>query len=126
MGFLDKLFRRGSDDAEVEIVLDVDRRRPQLLRLEKALDALVAKMRTDHTLDDPGWRNRINEYSRLAGAAMEERRAPTREGVLDLVFEIRPVFPGAIPPGMESLGPLQAEVLAAASDLRELLPGERR
>jgi hypothetical protein len=44
---------------------------------------------------------------------------------LDLVFEIRPVFTGPIPPGMEALGPLQDEVMAAADDLRELLPGER-
>ena len=44
---------------------------------------------------------------------------------LDLVFEVRPVFTGPIPPGMESIGPLQDEVIAAAADLRELLPGEK-
>ena len=48
----------------------------------------------------------------------------TREGVLDLVFEVRPVFSGPIPAGMEPLVPLQAEVLAAAEELREVLPGE--
>ena len=45
--------------------------------------------------------------------------------LLDLVFEVRPVFTGPIPPGMESIGPLQDEVMAAAADLRELLPGEK-
>ena len=51
---------------------------------------------------------------------------PTRDEVLDLVFEVRPVFTGDIPPGMEKLGPLQAEVMAAADDLRQLLPGEKK
>ena len=82
-------------------------------------------MRAEQTMDNPGWRARVNEYSRLAGEAADQRRAPTREGLLDLVFEIRPVFTGPIPAGMEPLVPLQAEVMAAADDLRELLPGER-
>src|SRR5918997_6757890 len=64
-----KLFNR-EEPEDAPITLDVDRRRPQLLRLEKALDALAAEMRADHTTDDPGWRSRINEYSRLAGQAM--------------------------------------------------------
>ena len=128
MGFLKKLFGRDEDDdEEVVITLDLDRRRPQLLRLEKALDALAAAMRTNHTTDDPGWRGRVNEYSRLAGEAMTVRKGtPTRDEVLDLVFEVRPVFPGEIPPGMAALGPLQAEVMAAANDLRQLLPGEKK
>jgi hypothetical protein len=127
MGFLKKLFGRDEDEEEVPITLDVERRRPQLLRLEKALDALAAEMRTNHTTDDPGWRGRVNEYSRLAGEAMTVRKGtPTRDEVLDLVFEVRPVFTGDIPPGMEKLGPLQAEVMAAADDLRQLLPGERK
>jgi hypothetical protein len=45
--------------------------------------------------------------------------------VLDLVFEVRPLFTGPIPEGMEKCGPLQQEVMAAAADLRELLPGEK-
>jgi hypothetical protein len=127
MGFLKKLFGRDEEDDEVPISLDLDRRRPQLLRLEKALDALAAEMRSDHTTDDPGWRGRVNEYSRLAGEAMTVRKGtPTRDDVLDLVFEVRPVFTGAIPPGMEAIGPLQAEVMAAANDLRQLLPGEKK
>jgi hypothetical protein len=127
MGFLKKLFGRDEEEEEVPITLDVERRRPQLLRLEKALDALAAEMRTNHTTEDPGWRGRVNEYSRLAGEAMTVRKGtPTRDEVLDLVFEVRPVFTGDIPPGMEKLGPLQAEVMAAAADLRQLLPGERK
>ena len=127
MGFLKKLFGRDEEEEEVPITLDVERRRPQLLRLEKALDALAAEMRTNHTTDDPGWRGRVNEYSRLAGEAMTVRKGtPTRDQVLDLVFEVRPVFTGDIPPGMEKLGPLQAEVMAAAADLRQLLPGEKK
>jgi hypothetical protein len=130
MGLLSKLLGRDkADDADtaVEIILDLDKRRPQLLRLEQALDALSRKMREDHTTHDPGWRGRVNEYSRLAGEAMMLRQtAPTRDQLLDLVFEIRPVFNGAIPEGMEDLGPLQDEVMAAANQMRELLPGEKR
>ena len=127
MGFLKKLFGRDEEAEDVPITLDLDRRRPQLLRLEKALDALAAEMRTDHTTDDPGWRGRVNEYSRLAGEVMTVRKGtPTRDEVLDLVFEVRPVFTGEIPPGMEAIGPLQAEVMAAADDLRQLLPGEKK
>ena len=126
MSFLRKLFGRESEPEDAPIVLDVDQRRPQLLRLEKALDALAAGMREGHTTDDPGWRARMNEYSRLAGQAMTERKGtPTRDGVLDLVFEVRPLFTGPIPPGMEALGPLQDEVMAATEDLRKLLPGEK-
>ena len=128
MGFLKKLFGRDDEEAEdVPITLDLDRRRPQLLRLEKALDALASEMRSNHTTDDPGWRGRVNEYSRLAGEAMTIRKGnPTRDDVLDLVFEVRPLFTGEIPAGMERCGPLQDEVMAAADDLRQLLPGEKK
>ena len=125
MNFLRKLFGREVEVEDAPITLDVERRRIQLLRLEKALDALATGMRAEHTTDDPGWRSRVNEYSRLAGQAMTERQAPTRDGLLDLVFEVRPLFAGEIPPAMAALGPLQDEVMAAASDLRELLPGEK-
>jgi hypothetical protein len=125
VSFLRKLFGR-EEPTDVPVSLDLDRRRQQLRRLERALDALAAEMRADHTTDDPAWRERVNEYSRLAGEAMTMRRGtPTREGVLDLVFEIRPLFTGPIPDGMEKCGPLQDEVMAAAADLRELLPGEK-
>ena len=129
MGFLGKLFGRGGDDeedVEVPITLDVERRRTQLLRLEQALDALASQMCETQTVDNPGWRGRVNEYGRVAGEAMTIRKGvPTREQILDLVFEVRPVFTGPVPPGLESLVPLQDEVLAAAEDLRELLPHER-
>jgi hypothetical protein len=83
-------------------------------------------MRDVQDVDNPGWRGRINEYNRLAGDAMVMRKGtPTREGVLDLVFEVRPVFTGAPPPGLATLAPLQEEVLAAAEDLRALRPGEK-
>jgi hypothetical protein len=125
VSFLRKLFGR-EEPEDVAVNLDVDRRKEQLLRLERALDALASEMRADHTMEDPAWRERVNEYRRLAGEAMSMRRGtPTREGVLDLVFEIRPLFTGPIPAGMEKCGPLQDEVMAAAADLRELLPGEK-
>jgi hypothetical protein len=127
VSFLRKLFGRAEEPEDVPVTLDMDRRRTQLHRLERALDALANEMRHDHTTSDPAWRNRVNEYSRLAAEAMALRRGtPTRESVLDLVFEVRPCFSGPIPPGMEALGPLQDEVMAAANDLRELLPGERQ
>ena len=83
-------------------------------------------MRGCESLDNLGWRVRVNEYSRLAGEAMTLRRGEiTREGVLDLVFEIRPLFTGPPPARKEHLVPLQDAVLAAAEDLRELSPSER-
>ena len=125
MSFLRKLFGR-EEPEDVPVNLDVDRRKEQLLRLERALDALASEMRADHTTHDPAWRERVNEYSRLAGEAMNLRRGtPTRESVLDLVFEVRLLFTGPIPDGMQKCGPLQDEVMAAAADLRELLPGEK-
>ncbi len=128
MGILSKLFGRNRDDDEepAAIVLDAERRKPQLIRLEQALDALATDMRANSTMDNPGWRGRVNEYSRLAGETSQLRRGElSRDAVLDLVFEIRPVFSGPVPAGMESIKPLQDEVMAAAEDLRELLPGER-
>jgi hypothetical protein len=127
VNFLRKLFGHHDDtDEDVTITVDVERRTPQLIRLERALDALANQMRMVQTMDNPGWRGRVNEYSRLAGEALQLRRGPmTREGLLDLVFEVRPVFSGAIPEGLEAIGPLQDEVLAAAEDLRAPLPTER-
>lgn len=130
MSFFKRLLGRDQEDDEGEdtpIALDQERRKAQLVRLERALDALANEMRAEQSVDNPGWRARVNEYSRLAGEAMMLRRAPlARDALLDLVFEVRPVFSGAIPEGMERLGPMQDEVMAAAADLQELLPGERR
>ncbi len=128
MNFLRKLFGRGTEDdvEEIPIHLDQEQRGRQLLQLEKSLDQLSREMRTSESLDNPGWRLRVNEYSRLAGEAMTLRRGEiTREGVLDLVFEIRPLFTGTPPAGMEHLVPLQEAVLAAAEQLRVLSPTER-
>lgn len=128
MSFLRKLFKRDEDDEgeDAPIHLDQELRQRQLLRLEKALDQLANEMRTCESMDNPGWRVRVNEYNRLAGEAMTLRRGEiTREGVLDLVFEIRPLFTGAAPAGMEQLAPLQDAVLGAAEELRALSPSER-
>ena len=125
MSFLRRWFGR-EEPEEVPIAVDVETRKKQLLRLERALEALADEMRTDHTMNDPAWRERVNEYNRLAGQAYDLRRSDiTREQLLDLAFEVRPLFTGPIPEGMEKCGPLQAEVMAAAEDLRELLPGEK-
>jgi len=128
MGFLGRLFGRGGEDEDEDapITLDLERRRAQLLRLEQGLDALASQMRQTQSVDNPGWRGRVNEYGRLAGEAMTLRNGvPTREQILDLVFEVRPVFTGPVPAGLEGLVVLQDEVLASAEDLRELLPHER-
>ncbi len=137
MSFLKNLFTRGRSDRpkdgrgddegfDVPVTLDLERRKEQLLELERALDALATEMRREQSTDNPGWRARVNEYSRLAGDAMTLRRGtPDREQLLDLVFEIRPVFSGEIPAGMEQLGPLQDKVISLAGQLQELLPGER-
>lgn len=53
------------------------------------------------------------------------RTEVTWEAVLDLVFEVRPLFNGDPPRGKEQLLPLQEEVLAAAEELRVLRPSER-
>lgn len=129
MKFLRKLLGRDTDTDdgdEVEIRLDQEARRQQLRQLEQSLDQLSREMRTCESLDNPGWRLRVNEYNRLAGDAMLLRRGEiTREGVLDLVFEIRPLFTGPPPTGMEHLVPLQETMLATAEQLRVLSPAER-
>lgn len=129
MNFLKKLFKREdfSEGDETPIAVDEAARTPQLLRLERALDALANEMRQCQTVDNPGWRGRINEYSMLAGEAMQLRRGQmTREAILDLVFAVRPVFHGPTPPELESLVPLQDEAMAAAEALRSPLPTEKR
>jgi hypothetical protein len=127
VNFLRKLFRRESDDDEERpIVLDQAARAAQLLRLEKALDAVAEEMRRCQSVDNPGWRSRVNEYSMLAGEAMQLRRGTiTREALLDVVFEVRPVFHGPTPTGLESLVPLQQEMMDAAESMRPMLPSEQ-
>ncbi len=130
VNFLKRLFGRSDDEEsgpDLPISLDVEQRRAQLLRLERALDALVGAMKEDQSrLRNPGWRERVAEYGRLAGEAMTQRKSElARDRMLDLAFEVRPVFTGPIPPELEAVGPLQDEVMAAADALREVLPGER-
>lgn len=128
MGFLSKLFGKGEvdDEADLPINLNLDARRTQLMQIEGALDELARTMRDVASVDNPGWRGRVNEYSRLAGEAMAQRNGtPTREGLLDLSFEIRPVFTGDAPAGLESLVPLQDRVMTLATQLSTVLPGER-
>lgn len=122
MSFLKKLFKRDEpeEDDGTPIVLDSASVAPRLLRLEKALDAVAVEMRRNQSMDNPGWRGRVNEYSQLAGECMQLRRATTitKEGVLDIVFAVRPVFSGPIPAGLEGIGPLQDSMMAAAEELR--------
>ena len=130
MGLLDKLFKRGNDESgeDLPVTLDVKARKAQLLQLEQACDNLARAMRAKEShLDAPGWRERINEYSRAAGDAMLLRRGEIdRERLLDLSFEIRPVYSGTAPAGLDDLGPLQDEVVRSAKAIGELLPGERQ
>ena len=79
MSFLKKLFKRDEpeEDDGTPIVLDSASIAPRLLRLERALDAVAAEMRRDQSMDNPGWRGRVNEYSQLAGECMQLRRAST-------------------------------------------------
>ncbi|WP_114560019.1 hypothetical protein [Desertihabitans aurantiacus] len=128
MAFWDKWFRRGDDEGEdVPIELDVDARRRQLHELEQSLDALVRGLREHPRLSaNPGWQARTAEYDRLAGQAMMLRqRVPTREELLDLAFEVRPVFNAEVPEGLDDLVPLQDAVLQRTQALVDVLPGER-
>ncbi len=127
MGLLDRLFRRNEESGEdLPITLDLEERRRQLHTLEKALDALANAMREHPALaHNPGWQARTAEYGRLAGEAMMLRkREPTREELLDLAFEVRPVFKD-VPAGLEALGGLQDAAMRSAESLVTVLPGER-
>lgn len=122
-----RLFGRDEESGEdLPITLDVEERRRQLLQLEKALDALVNAMRERPELaGNPGWQARTAEYGRLAGEAMVLRkRVPTREELLDLAFDVRPVFKD-VPPGLEGLVGLQDAAMRSAESLVTVLPGER-
>jgi thioredoxin-like negative regulator of GroEL len=58
VSFLRKWLGR-EEPEEVPVALDVDTRKKQLLRLERALEALADEMRTDHTMNDPAWREQL-------------------------------------------------------------------
>jgi thioredoxin-like negative regulator of GroEL len=76
VSFLRKLFGR-EEPEDVPVNLNVERRKEQLHRLERALDALAAEMRADHTTNDPAWRERVNEYSDPGERAGSGLRGPS-------------------------------------------------
>lgn len=117
----------GRDSTPPPLTLDLAERKEQLRRLETALDRLVAEMREHGELmANPGWKERVAEYQRVSGEAMLARSTGlTREALLDISFEVRPVFRGTIPAGLEAIGPRQDEAVAAALALQDVLPGER-
>jgi hypothetical protein len=118
--------------ATAPVTIDVEARTEQLLALERVLDRLVEVMRAnEERMSNPGWRERMAEYRRLSGESYRLRAAGTftREQILDLAFEIRPVFSGTgrgeLPADVRVVEPLQVELLAAAAALQDVLPGER-
>ncbi|MEQ4208708.1 hypothetical protein ABN028_16800 [Actinopolymorpha sp. B17G11] len=128
MSFLRRILGGKDDLAPAGTVhLDVDRRKAQLVELERVLDKLVEVMKAnDQRMSNPGWRERMAEYRRLSGESYRLRAGSfTREQILDLAFEIRPVFTGELPEDVRVVEPLQVQLLAAATALQDVLPGER-
>lgn len=116
---------RGAAPASAPIVLDTERRTEQLQELENALDALVEAMSAAGRMANPGWKERVAEYKRQSGTAYTLRRGGfTREQLLDLAFEIRPVG-DELPSDLAAVSDLQGTVMAAAEALREVLPSEQ-
>lgn len=127
-GVRDALTPGSGGERPAPFTLDVEARRAQLEELERALDRLIETMRANHErMANPGWRERVAEYRRLSGEAYTLRRGGfDRERLLDLAFEIRPVFPGDdLPEDVQPIQPLQEELMRAARALQEELPGER-
>jgi hypothetical protein len=128
VSFLRKIFGGKDDLAPAGPVdLDIDQRKVQLLELERVLDKLVEVMKAnDQRMSNPAWRERMAEYRRLSGESYRLRAGSfTREQILDLAFEIRPVFSGELPEDVRVVQPLQAKLLEAAAALQDVLPGER-
>ena len=129
MGLLGKLFKGKNEDSgpDLAVDLDVDARRSQLAALVSSLDALSNLMRErEDKMENPGWRGRVSEYDRVASeAAALSRSTLTREALLDLAFQVRPVFSGPPPAGMDEFATLSDSAMAAANTLVDLLPGER-
>ncbi|WP_020575751.1 hypothetical protein [Actinopolymorpha alba] len=128
MSWLRKVFG-GKDDLApaAPVSLDIEQRRAQLLELERVLDRLVELMKSnEQRMSNPAWRERMAEYRRLSGESYRLRSGGfTREQILDLAFEIRPVFTGELPDDVRAVEPLQAELLTAAEALQGVLPSER-
>lgn len=129
MGLLSKLFKGKNEDSgpDLEVALDVETRRTQLATLVTTLDTLSQRMRErDSLMENPGWRARVAEYDRIASEASLLRGSTlSRETLLDLAFQVRPVFTGTPPDGMTDLVELQDTAMAATNALVELMPGER-
>jgi hypothetical protein len=128
VSFLRRIFGGKDDLAPAGPVdLDIDQRKAQLLELERVLDKLVEVMKAnDQRMSNPAWRERMAEYRRLSGESYRLRAGSfTREQILDLAFEIRPVFSGELPEDVRVVQPLQAQLLEAAAALQDVLPGER-
>jgi hypothetical protein len=128
VSFLRRFFGGKDDLAPAGPVdLDIDQRKAQLLELERVLDKLVEVMKAnDQRMSNPAWRERMAEYRRLSGESYRLRAGSfTREQILDLAFEIRPVFSGELPEDVRVVQPLQAQLLEAAAALQDVLPGER-
>jgi hypothetical protein len=133
VGWLRRLLGGGDDSAAAApVMLDIERRTDQLLALERVLDRLVEVMKAnEERMSNPGWRERMAEYRRLSGESYRLRKGGfAREQILDLAFEVRPVFAGGrgadLPPDVRPVETLQVELMAAAAALQEVLPGERR
>ncbi len=128
MSWLRKVFGGKDDLGAAPVTVDVERRKEQLRALEDVLDRLVEVMKANELrMSNPGWRERMAEYRRLSGESYKLRAATTfsREEILDLAFEIRPVFSGELPEDVRVVEPLQVQLMAAATALQEVLPGER-
>lgn len=127
MSWLRKVFGGKDDLAAPPITLDMDARREQLQALENVLDQLVEVMKAnEERMANPGWRERMAEYRRISGTAYTLRRGTfDREQLLDLAFEIRPVFTGEVPADVQPVLPLQDELMVAAKALQDVLPGEQ-
>lgn len=128
MGLFSRFSRRTEESGpDLAVSLDEAARRDQLRRLEEALDALITQMQSDEDrMENPGWRGRIAEYSRAAAECGRLRAgALSREAILDLVFEIRPVYRSAVQPDGGPIAKLQDEVMALTEELRLLTPAER-
>ncbi|MET9023648.1 hypothetical protein ABZV93_27115 [Actinopolymorpha sp. NPDC004070] len=127
MSWLRKVFGGSDDLAAAPVTMNVERRTEQLVRLENALDRLVEVMKAnEERMANPAWKERMAEYRRISGECYKLRSSGfTREQILDVAFEVRPVFGGELPPDVRAVEPPQEEALAAAAEIQAVLPDER-
>ncbi len=126
MGILDKLLGRGGSSAQPrEIGLDRAVRRSQMMQLEGALLDLADAISDSSAARNPGWAAIALEYSRTArGLKVLRAREFSRSEMIDLSFEVRPVFKGDPAEGMEQIGRLQDRAMMIARKINEPLPQE--